>query len=206
MKADASPKKSGEARPKARDPQQTRARLVEAAARIFNEHGYYGTDTNRIAVSAGYAAGTFYKHFADKREVFLEAYDGWVQSEWVEIEQAVASSGERDEIVERIVKAVLAHHRRWAKFRASLVSLAVSDEQVFDFRIVRRRRQMRLFAQVMHRLGAPRPEPARTMLVLMAFERVCDAVALGEAKALGVSQKAVVAELKELLLVDVRDR
>ncbi|MGG6497807.1 UNVERIFIED_CONTAM: TetR/AcrR family transcriptional regulator, partial [Bacteroidetes bacterium 56_B9] len=55
---------------KARDPQESRRALVEAAAQIFNTVGYFGTDTNRIAKAAGYTPGTFYTHFPDKRAIF----------------------------------------------------------------------------------------------------------------------------------------
>src|ERR1700757_408625 len=65
-----------------RGPEETRSRLVAAAGKLFNSVGYFGTDSNRIAREAGYAPGTFYVHFADKREIFLEVYRGWVDSEW----------------------------------------------------------------------------------------------------------------------------
>ena len=71
----------------ARAPEETRSKLIAAAAKLFNSVGYFGTDFNRIARQAGYAPGTFYVHFADKREVFLEVYLGWVELEW----QAIAA-------------------------------------------------------------------------------------------------------------------
>ena len=72
----------------ARAPEETRSNLVAAAAKLFNSVGYYGTNSNRIARQAGYAPGTFYVHFADKLEIFLEVYRGWVESEW----QAIAAT------------------------------------------------------------------------------------------------------------------
>ena len=77
-------------KPPARAPEETRSKLVEAAGRLFNSVGYFGTDSNRIAREAGYAPGTFYVHFADKREIFLEVYRGWVSSEWQAIAAAIA--------------------------------------------------------------------------------------------------------------------
>lgn len=49
----------------------TRRRLLEAARRLFAEHGYDATRPQDIAREADVAAGTFYVHFADKREAFL---------------------------------------------------------------------------------------------------------------------------------------
>src|ERR1700691_995174 len=73
-------------RPRRGTPEQTRARLVTTAGEIFNRVGYHGTDSNRIAKEAGYATGTFYKHFKDKREAFLAVYEAWVTSEWSAID------------------------------------------------------------------------------------------------------------------------
>lgn len=68
-------------RPSRGTPEETRERLVVAAAQLFNRVGYDGTDSNRIAREAGYAPGTFYKHFRDKKEIFLAVYEGWVTKE-----------------------------------------------------------------------------------------------------------------------------
>jgi AcrR family transcriptional regulator len=73
---------------RSRDPQESRRALIEAAGTIFNTVGYYGTDTNRIAVAAGYTPGTFYTHFTDKREIFLEVYRGWVDAGLVAMAEA----------------------------------------------------------------------------------------------------------------------
>src|SRR5215813_7281496 len=94
------------ARPLRGTPEATRARILAAAARELNRRGFHGTDSNRIARAAGYAPGTFYKHFTDKTDVFLAVYDAWVRTEWAAIGRAV-DRGAAD-----IVALVLAHHRR----------------------------------------------------------------------------------------------
>jgi AcrR family transcriptional regulator len=60
-----------------RSPQQartrrTRSRLVEAAIRCFERHGFEETTTAMIAAEAGVAVGTVYNYFSDKRELLLE--------------------------------------------------------------------------------------------------------------------------------------
>src|ERR1700687_38040 len=79
-------KKLRSTRPRRGSPAQPRERLVAAAASLFNRGGYHGTDSNRIAREAGYSTGVFYKHFQDKREIFLAAYETWVVSEWKAVE------------------------------------------------------------------------------------------------------------------------
>ena len=113
-----------------RQPDKTRAALIEAAARIFNSDGYHGTDSNRIAREAGYAPGTFYIHFADKLAIFLDVYENWVSAEWSSIEAILKSGGSARAVRMRLSRAVLEHHRKWRTFRASLRALSATDERV----------------------------------------------------------------------------
>jgi AcrR family transcriptional regulator len=48
-----------------------RSVLIAAARLEFEEFGFEGTNSNAIARRAGYAPQTFYRHFEDKREIFL---------------------------------------------------------------------------------------------------------------------------------------
>ena len=66
-------------RPRRGSPEQTRRRLIHTAAQLFNQVPYWETDSNQIAKAANYSTGTFYRHFKDKREVFIAAYREWVQ-------------------------------------------------------------------------------------------------------------------------------
>ena len=50
---------------------ETRARLLAASRTLFVELGYHATRPQDIAGIADVATGTFYTHFADKREAFL---------------------------------------------------------------------------------------------------------------------------------------
>ena len=46
------------------DGDATRARLFEAAVRLFAKHGYAATSVEQITREAGVAKGTFFVHFA----------------------------------------------------------------------------------------------------------------------------------------------
>jgi AcrR family transcriptional regulator len=57
--------------------EQTRQEIIEAAFKLFLEHGYHGTSMRQIADGAGLALGGIYNHFASKEEIFaavLEVY------------------------------------------------------------------------------------------------------------------------------------
>src|SRR5690606_24151757 len=46
-------------------------RLRQAAMQLFAEHGYDATTVTEIAQRAGVTERTFFRHFADKREVLF---------------------------------------------------------------------------------------------------------------------------------------
>lgn len=50
---------------------EARARLREAALELYLEHGYDATTTAQIAERAGVTERTYFRHFADKREVLF---------------------------------------------------------------------------------------------------------------------------------------
>ena len=53
-----------------------RERLAGAALELFAERGYEGVTVAEIAERAGLAKSTFFRHFADKREVLCGGPDG----------------------------------------------------------------------------------------------------------------------------------
>ncbi|GAB3573623.1 TetR/AcrR family transcriptional regulator [Amycolatopsis endophytica] len=53
-----------------------RERLSRAALELFTEHGYDSTTVAEIAERAGLTKRTFFRYFADKREVLFAGQDG----------------------------------------------------------------------------------------------------------------------------------
>ncbi len=184
-------------RPLRGSPTETRRRIVHAAAEVFNQGGYDGTDSNRLARAAGYSPGTFYKHFADKRQLFLAVYDEWVAREWRDVQEVLAVPGSRDERAARIVAVFLQHHRRWRGVRASLRALVAHDPAVRDFYRAQRRRQLELLAELDAASGRRATREADALL-LFSIERTADAFADDEPHALGLD-----GDLLQALLVDL---
>src|SRR5260221_5405303 len=52
-----------------------RGAIVEAMIRVAGGKGYLATSVADVATVAGASRTTFYKHFGDKQECFLAAYD-----------------------------------------------------------------------------------------------------------------------------------
>jgi len=186
------------ARPRRGRPEDTRARLVAAAARVFNRDGYYGTDSNRIARAAGYAPATFYKHFSDKRAIFLAAYEAWVSAEWASIADSLGQERSAEETAADLVSLSMRHHRRWRGLRASLRALVAQDAVVRSFYRAQRRRQLAMLATIGRSERGERAGEEDAIL-LFTMERVCDALAEGEVAALGLSVESTLAQLREIV-------
>jgi AcrR family transcriptional regulator len=186
------------ARKRTRDPEASRRALIDAAAALFNSTGYYGTDSNRIAVAAGYTPGTFYTHFEDKREIFLEVYRVWLEEEIAAI-AAVLDSDEPSRRV-RLARVVLEHHRKWRTFRASLRALYATDPVVREARLAQRRRQIELTLERLRRHG--RQARAELLSAMLIVEALADSIADGDVEALGVRE----ADMFRILTENISER
>ena len=60
----------------------TRKRIVEAAASIFNQHGYAGSSLNALMEATGLKKGGIYRHFSGKEELAAEAFDYTWEAAW----------------------------------------------------------------------------------------------------------------------------
>ena len=54
-------------------PQETKARLIASAVRVFAERGYEGTRVADIARAAGLSSGAIYAHYRSKAELLVDA-------------------------------------------------------------------------------------------------------------------------------------
>jgi AcrR family transcriptional regulator len=76
--------------------EQTRAELLDAAARVFARRGYHGATVDEIAAEAGFTTGAVYSNFKGKEELFLALADRQVEQRVQEI-GAVADAVEAGE-------------------------------------------------------------------------------------------------------------
>ena len=55
--------------------QETKTRIIEQAATLFNQQGYTGTSVSDLMRATGLQKGGIYNHFHSKDELALEAFD-----------------------------------------------------------------------------------------------------------------------------------
>ena len=66
--------------------QQTRARLLDAAGRVFARRGFHAATVDEVADAAGYTKGAVYSNFANKDELFLALLDQRVAAQLQQVE------------------------------------------------------------------------------------------------------------------------
>lgn len=79
-----------------------RAQLLDAAARLFREHGFHATSMRDIAKAVGMLSGSIYYHFDSKEEILLAVY----------------REGER-RVAEAVDAAVAAESEPWRRLEAA---------------------------------------------------------------------------------------
>lgn len=103
----------------------TRERLAEAALDLFLEQGYESTTVAEIAERAGLTKKTFFRHFADKREVLFLGQDKLSQLFTDAISGAPDAATSIDAVTAALLAAATvfdADRRSWAARRHTVVT------------------------------------------------------------------------------------
>lgn len=132
--------------PAAREPVQsrahkTRAALLAAAERDFDERGYAQTTTKSIAERAGVAAGSFYQYFTDKDALLRELAGARMTALRARLQSIGLPAIDASQSVEAIERAarralramlddVLAYHRLEPGLHAVLSERRSADRQL----------------------------------------------------------------------------
>jgi len=181
---------------------RTDALLIQAASAEFREHGFAGTDTNKIARRAGFAPQTFYRWFKDKTAIFLAVYRVWEEAIYRALEEdegraALRDPERRGADAASLVDAIVAHHRAHRLFRRSLRALSLEVDSVRRARAESRMRQAERVARAAAEGGALTREDI--IVRLLQIERLADALAENELADLALPETAARARLAELL-------
>jgi TetR/AcrR family transcriptional regulator, transcriptional repressor for nem operon len=62
--------------------EQTRRKIVEASAPIFNKRGYEGSSISELMEATGLKKGGIYRHFSSKEQLAAEAFDYTWETAW----------------------------------------------------------------------------------------------------------------------------
>jgi TetR/AcrR family transcriptional regulator, fatty acid metabolism regulator protein len=91
--------------PTSRDPQSTRARILDAALNIFSRKGYHDTRLDEIVSESQTSKGSIYFHFPNKERLFLALVDQFA-----------------DLLERRVVEAIQQEPKGIGRVRAALIT------------------------------------------------------------------------------------
>ena len=129
----------------------TRERLLRSARELIEEDGYSGASVVAIAERAGVAAGTLYRHFTSKEELFVEVFRSVCDREVRAMRAAAEAMPDEATHVDRL-EEVLATFARRALRRPRLAWALIAepvDPLVDAERLAYRERYRELTAQAL---------------------------------------------------------
>jgi AcrR family transcriptional regulator len=94
---------------------ERRAQLIDSAIALFGRNGFSGTTTKSLALAAGVSEATIFKHFPTKADLYAAAFErraGVGSAEFVAELEGAADRGDDEELLRRVVKAVLFGYKR----------------------------------------------------------------------------------------------
>lgn len=116
--------KSGGAKGKRR--QNSRRKILDAARDLFVERGYHDTRPQDISKEAGVGHGTFYLHFADKRECFSAFVEEAQTGLQAEVDKWTAEATNMEEHLRGVLKGTLT----FSKENPRVLTAAITDPGV----------------------------------------------------------------------------
>lgn len=96
-------------------------RLREAALELFGERGFEQTTVAEIAARAGLTERTFFRHFADKREVLFRGSEGLRDTLVAAIDDAPAAASSLEAVTAAVDAAGAVFNREFARRRQAVI-------------------------------------------------------------------------------------
>lgn len=91
---------------------QTRRRIIELAAPVFNRRGYVGASMRDLVDATGLEKGGIYNHFGSKEQLALEAYDHAMRIVTGGLQQSQEGARDAVDRLERMIRAFAVTARR----------------------------------------------------------------------------------------------
>jgi AcrR family transcriptional regulator len=177
----------------------TRDRLLRAARETVEEQGYAAASVLAVAVRAGVAAGTLYRHFASKEDLLVELFRTVCDRELAAMRAAARPAPQDTTHAERIER-VLGTFARRALRRPRLAWALIAepvDPAVDAERLAYRARYAELVAGVLAQAIAERELPDQDVaLTAAALIGGCGEALVGPLSANGPDPNSTVAALQ----------
>ena len=130
---------------------RTRARLIDVAKRLYQEHGSDHVTVRRIAAAAKIEAGSIYYHFRSRDEIMRAVLESGVGGARDEVMQAIADTGPDSSPLDRLRAALGAHLKYTLRehFSSRLRSIRRLPKRLRDRHMQQEREYAALFAKLL---------------------------------------------------------
>jgi AcrR family transcriptional regulator len=152
-----------------------RGRVMQAALELFSERGFEQTTVAEIAGRAGLTERTFFRHFADKREVLFAGTDQLRELLVSTLASALDSAAPIDAVVAALATATapLQERRDYARQRHAVI---VANAELRERELIKLASWSVALAETLRRRGVPEPSASLTAeagiaVFKIAFER-----------------------------------
>jgi AcrR family transcriptional regulator len=173
---------------------QTRARLLEAAAKVFARRGLHAASVEEVAEAAGFSKGAVYANFESKEALFLALLDKNLDDRMAEIRRMVDDPASPDQQVQQAGAdwvAFLNRDPEWAMLFFEFWAYSLRNPG-FRKQLVERYRRIRatvadVLTQRARELGVEMPIPSEKVAVMtfamangMAVEKLLEPDVVGD--------------------------
>lgn len=109
--------------------QQTRAKVLAAARKLFSEAGYEGATIRDIAAAAGMSTGAVFANFTDKSDLFREIMTTDLHAQVESMREAVARARTVDEALLKLFTAGYAFYKSQLPLARAALSISWSPSE-----------------------------------------------------------------------------
>lgn len=110
-------------------PRNRKQLIVEAAGRVFSEHGYHAASMEEIAASVGITAAALYRHFPNKYALFAECANVMVDRLVAALDE-VPPEGTLADVLAAVTQVTVAHRASGGVYRWEARYLNRADRHV----------------------------------------------------------------------------
>ncbi len=155
----------------------SRGRLAQAALELYGERGFENTTVAEIAERAGLTERTFFRHFADKREVLFGG-SGELQERLVAaVVGAPGSMAPIDAVAVGLEAAGAQFERDYSRRRQAII---IANGELRERELIKLASLAAALAETLRARGVPEPDASLTAEVGMAVFRIAFERWIGE--------------------------
>ncbi|HZO94835.1 MAG TPA: TetR family transcriptional regulator [Candidatus Baltobacteraceae bacterium] len=158
-----------------------RGRLEQAAYELFRDQGYDRTTVAEISARAGLTERTFFRHYADKREVLFGGA-AFLEAELVRALDSLPKGGSAMDAMRIAVETIAGHMRGRRDLARERRAIIAAHPELQERDHAKRAALTRALAEAMRRRGMPEPEASLNADVAVAVFYVAFSRWLDEAQ------------------------